>query len=78
MGTDFRSSGFSPSHAPARLPQVAMLEYFGRLRQTNVSDVLARELDDFASAHFEELRSAIPGFAEAFEWPRQDETRRPC
>jgi hypothetical protein len=64
----------------ARLPryQVAMLEYFGRQRQTNVSDVLARELDDFASAHFEELRSAIPGFAEAFEWPRQDETRRPC
>jgi hypothetical protein len=59
----------------ARLPryQFAMLEYFAEQRQTNVSDVLARELDDFASAHFEELRSAVPGFAEAFEWPRRHE-----
>jgi hypothetical protein len=57
---------------PARLPgyQVAMLEYFAEQRQTNVSDVLARELDDLASAHFEELSSAVHDFAEAFEWPR--------
>jgi hypothetical protein len=65
---------------PARLPryQVAMLEYFAEQRQTNVSEVLARELDDLASAHFEELSSAIHGFGEAFEWPRRDATQRPC
>ena len=56
---------------PARLPgyQVAMLEYFAEQRQTNVSNVLARELEDFASAHFEELSSSVHGFAEAFVWP---------
>ena len=65
---------------PARLPryQVAMLEYFAEQRQTSVSNVLARELEDLASAHFEELSSAVHGFAEAFEWPQQDETRRSC
>ena len=65
---------------PARLPryQVAMLEYFAEQRQTSVSNVLARELEDLASAHFEELSLAVHGFAEAFEWPRQDETRRSC
>jgi hypothetical protein len=41
-----------------------------------VSNVLARELEDLASAHFEELSLAVHGFAEAFEWPRQDETQR--
>jgi hypothetical protein len=30
-----------------------------------VSDVLARELDDIASAHIDELSAALPGFAEA-------------
>ena len=58
---------------PARLPryQVAMLEYFAQRWQTNVSNVLTRELDDFGSAHFEELSLALHGFAEAFEWPRR-------
>jgi hypothetical protein len=57
---------------PARLPryQVAMLEYFAEQQQTSVSNVLARELEDLASAHFEELSSAVHGFAEAFHWPR--------
>ena len=64
---------------PARLPryQVAILEYFAEQRQTSVSDVLARELDDLASVHYEELSSAVHGFAEAFEWPRRDETQHP-
>lgn len=59
---------------PARLPryQVAMLEYFAEQRQTSVSNVLTRELEDLASAHFEELSLAVHGFAEAFVWPRQD------
>jgi len=63
---------------PARLPryQVAMLEYFAEQRQMSVSNVLARELEDLASAHFEELSLAVDGFAEAFEWPRQHETQR--
>ena len=63
---------------PARLPryQVAMLEYFAERGQTSVSNVLARELEDLASAHFEELSLAVHGFAEAFEWPRQDGTQR--
>jgi len=56
---------------PARLPgyQVAMLEYFAEQRQTSVGNVLARELEDLASAHFEELSLAVHGFAEGFEWP---------
>jgi hypothetical protein len=64
---------------PARLPcyQVAMLEYFVEQQQTSVSNVLSRELDDLASVHFEELSSAVHGFAEGFEWPRRDETRHP-
>lgn len=64
---------------PASLPryQVAMLEYFAEQRQTNVSGVLARELDDLASAHFEELSAAVHGFAEAFEWPQRDQAQRP-
>jgi hypothetical protein len=63
--------GIRTRELPARLPryQVAMLEYFAELRQTSVSNVLARELEDLASAHFEELSSAVHGFAEAFEWP---------
>ena len=63
-----------------RLPryQVAMLEYFAEQRETSVSSMLARELDDFASAHFWELSSAVHGFAEAFQWPRRDDVQRPC
>jgi hypothetical protein len=54
-----------------RLPryQVAMLDHFAEQRGTYVNQVIARELDGLASSHFEELRAAIPGFAEAFEWP---------
>jgi hypothetical protein len=65
---------------PARLQryQVAMLEYFAEQRQMSVSNVLARELEDLASAHFEELSLAVDGFAEAFAWPRQDATQRSC
>jgi hypothetical protein len=38
-------------------------------QETTVSGVLARELDGIASAHIEELSSALPGFAEAMAWP---------
>ena len=44
---------------PARLPryQVAMLEYFAEQRQTSVSNVLARELEDLERA----FRGALVG-----------------
>jgi hypothetical protein len=56
-------------HAPLPRYQIAMLRYFARLRQTTVGDVLARELEDVASANAEELSAALPGFAEALDWP---------
>jgi hypothetical protein len=46
-----------------------MLEYRADQQDTTVSGVLARELDGIASAHIEELSSALPGFAEAMAWP---------
>lgn len=54
-----------------RLPsyQVAMLDHFAEQQRTTANHVLARELDGIASGHFDELRAAIDGFAEAFEWP---------
>jgi hypothetical protein len=54
-----------------RLPRhhIDMLEYRADQQETTVSGVLARELDGIASAHIEELSSALPGFAEAMAWP---------
>jgi hypothetical protein len=56
-------------HAPLPRYQIAMLRYFAHLRQTSVGDILARELEDVASANAEELSAALPGFAEALDWP---------
>jgi hypothetical protein len=55
----------------ARVPryQVAMLEHIAEKESTTISAVLTRELEDFASAHAEELSAVIPGFAAALEWP---------
>jgi hypothetical protein len=63
-----------------RLPrhQVAMLEYFAERERTTVSGVLARELDDVASAHADELSWAITGFADALAWPDGDTSQPPC
>src|SRR3954462_12770220 len=54
-----------------RLPRhhIDMLEYRADQQETTVSGVLARELDDIASAHLKELSDALPGFAEAMAWP---------
>jgi hypothetical protein len=46
-----------------------MLRWFAHLRQTTVGDLLARELEDGASANAEELSAALPGFAEAPDGP---------
>jgi hypothetical protein len=36
---------------------------------TTVDDVLARELEDVACAHAEELAAAVPALTEALAWP---------
>lgn len=63
-----------------RLPrhQVAMLEHFAERERMTVSGVLARELDDVASAHAEELSWAIAGFADAIAWPDAESAQIPC
>lgn len=63
-----------------RLPRhhVAMLRHFAERDRTTVSDALARELDGIASAQFEELSSAIGGFADVFAWPDGERTELPC
>jgi hypothetical protein len=55
----------------ARVPryQRDVLQELARREKTSVDAVLARELDDVASAHAEELASALPELAEALGWP---------
>ena len=55
----------------ARVPryQRDVLRELARREKTSVNAVLARELDDVASAHAEELASSLPGLAEALGWP---------
>jgi hypothetical protein len=55
----------------ARVPryQRDVLRELARREKTSVDAVLARELEDVASAHAEELASALPGLAEALGWP---------
>jgi hypothetical protein len=55
----------------ARVPryQRDMLHYLARRDGTSVDQVLARELEDVACAHSEELAAAVPGFALALAWP---------
>jgi hypothetical protein len=49
--------------------QKEMLRYLAQRQGTTVDHVLARGLDDVASAHAEELAAALPGFAGALGWP---------
>ncbi|HXH42023.1 MAG TPA: hypothetical protein VNN08_25585 [Thermoanaerobaculia bacterium] len=55
----------------ARVPryQRDVLRELARREKTSVDAVLARELEDVASAHAEELASGLPGLAEALGWP---------
>ena len=48
---------------------VEMLKHFARRDWTTLDHVLARELEDVACAHAEELARAVPGFAAALAWP---------
>jgi hypothetical protein len=49
--------------------QSDMLRYLAERRGLSVDEVLARELEDAACAHAEELAAAVPGFAGALAWP---------
>ena len=49
--------------------QHEMLRYLARRRKTTIDHVLARELDDVASAYSDELAGALPGFSAALSWP---------
>jgi hypothetical protein len=53
-----------------RLPRhhIDMLEYRQTSRRPRSAGCSPRELDGIASAHIEELSSALPGFAEAMTW----------
>jgi len=55
----------------ARIPryQRDMLRYLARKNETTVDDVLARELEDVACAHAEDLASALPDLDAALAWP---------
>ena len=55
----------------ARVPryQRDVLRELARRDGTSVDEVLARELDDVASAHAEELAEVLPGLREALAWP---------
>jgi hypothetical protein len=55
----------------ARVPryQRDMLHWLAKRDGTSVDTVLARELEDVASAHAEELVGVVPGFKMAMAWP---------
>ena len=55
----------------ARIPryQRDMLRVLARRNETTVDDVLARELEDVACAHADELSAALPELNAALAWP---------
>ena len=59
----------------ARLPRylIAALQCLAEENGESVEALLTRELHGLAWAHRERLAAAIPGFAEAVEWPLVDD-----
>jgi hypothetical protein len=57
----------------ARIPryQREMLHYLARRSAMTVDEVLARELEDVACAHSDDLSRALPGFDAALAWPQR-------
>jgi hypothetical protein len=55
----------------ARVPryQRDVLRELARRAGTSINEVLTRELEDVASAHAEELASALPDLSAALAWP---------
>jgi len=63
-----------------RLPRylIDMLQHLAAGELTSLELFLSRELQDLASARRETLARELPGFAEAFDWPRRIETQPNC
>lgn len=62
-----------------RIPryQVAMLEYMAERKQTTMSDVLTRELENTANTNAEELSCSVTGFDVAMRWPSAEGAQPP-
>src|SRR5438270_8165294 len=63
-----------------RLPRylMDMLQHLAAAERASLELFLSRELQDLASARRETLARELPGFAEAFDWPRRNETQPNC
>jgi hypothetical protein len=63
-----------------RLPRylIDMLQHLAAAERASLELFLSRELQDMASARRETLARELPGFAEAFDWPRRNETQPNC
>lgn len=63
-----------------RLPRylIDMLQHLAAAERASLELFLSRELQDLASARRETLARELPGFAEAFDWPRRNETQPNC
>jgi hypothetical protein len=63
-----------------RLPRylIDMLQHLSAAGRVSLELFLSRELQDLASARRETLARELPGFAEAFDWPRRTETQPNC
>jgi len=63
-----------------RLPRylIDMLQHLAVAEQASLELFLSRELQDLASVRRETLARELPGFAEAFDWPRRNVTQPNC
>jgi hypothetical protein len=63
-----------------RLPRylIDMLLHLAAAERASLELFLSRELQDLASARRETLARELPGFSEAFDWPRRHETQPNC
>ena len=63
-----------------RLPRylIDMLQHLAAAERASLELFLSRELQDLASARRETLARELPGFAQAFDWPRRNETQPNC
>jgi hypothetical protein len=57
---------------------IDMLQHLAAAERASLELFLSRELLDLASARRETLARELPGFAEAFDWPRANEPRPNC
>jgi hypothetical protein len=64
----------------ARVPwyQFVTLQHLARQQSTTISEVLTRELEDFAISHADELTREIHGLGFALAWPFGDSMHQTC